>query len=274
MHLEGRVKRSFIFLYMDIHIFYLTASEPCGKDDWAVGGRHYTRLWALVPACEPILREQESNGYSDLQEGRLDILAREVVRIFKALSDATRVEILRLLGEAPRNVTELTSLVGVSQPKVSRHLKILRDAGILVDVRRGKWVWYELAAHERGGATSTAISAIISIFSEMTSAKPSAQEVGSRPSAARRVAQPGARRVVQLGARPVAQPGARPVTQPGARSLAQPGAPHRRIESPARPAPRQVGPDTGGIREIRRRKRRAPAQQPVPAKKDIDDFLL
>ena len=71
----------------------------------------------------------------------MKVSSRDAVRVFRALSDVTRVEIVQILGKAPKNVTELTFLVGVSQPKVSRHLKILRDAGLLRDVRRGKWVW-------------------------------------------------------------------------------------------------------------------------------------
>ncbi|UCF78745.1 MAG: metalloregulator ArsR/SmtB family transcription factor [Candidatus Eiseniibacteriota bacterium] len=91
--------------------------------------------------------------------------SRETARVFGALSDVTRVEIVRLVAKAPRNVTQLTSLVGVSQPKVSRHLRILRDAGLVRDVRRGKWVWYELAASPKDRAGSEAVSAISELFS-------------------------------------------------------------------------------------------------------------
>lgn len=94
----------------------------------------------------------------------MKVSSKDAVRVFKALSDVTRVEIVQLLGRAPRNVTELTSLVRVSQPKVSRHLKILRDAGLLRDVRKGKWVWYELALPGKGEPTSVAITAIHSLF--------------------------------------------------------------------------------------------------------------
>ncbi len=95
--------------------------------------------------------------------------SRETARIFGALSDTTRVEIVRLVAKAPRNVTQLTSLVGVSQPKVSRHLRILRDAGLVRDVRRGKWVWYELAEPSRGQPGSMAVAAVSGLFSAVTS---------------------------------------------------------------------------------------------------------
>lgn len=89
--------------------------------------------------------------------------SRDMVRIFRALSDPTRVEIVQLVSKSPRNVTELTSLVGVSQPKVSRHLKILRDAGLLNDVRKGKWVWYEMVRHS-GREPGSTIAVAMSMF--------------------------------------------------------------------------------------------------------------
>jgi DNA-binding transcriptional ArsR family regulator len=109
----------------------------------------------------------------------LKVSSRDAVRVFKALSDVTRVEIVRLLGKTPRNVTELTSLVGVSQPKISRHLKILRDAGLLRDVRKGKWVWYELALPGKGDANTVAVIALDSLFlgKELRSTRQEGEEV-------------------------------------------------------------------------------------------------
>jgi DNA-binding transcriptional ArsR family regulator len=99
------------------------------------------------------------------KEDTLKLSSRETARIFAALSDVTRVEIVRLVAKAPRNVSQLTSLVGVSQPKVSRHLRILRDTGLVRDVRRGKWVWYELAEPSKGQPGSMAIAALSGLFS-------------------------------------------------------------------------------------------------------------
>lgn len=69
------------------------------------------------------------------------------VNIFRAFADPTRLRILSLLGdEKELCVCDLYTVLGESQPKVSRHLAILRRAG-LVDVRReGKWKYYALAA--------------------------------------------------------------------------------------------------------------------------------
>ena len=66
--------------------------------------------------------------------------------IFDALTDPTRRQILDLLRERPRLVGELTELLGQSQPGVSKHLRVLREAG-LVNVRQdAQRRWYELRA--------------------------------------------------------------------------------------------------------------------------------
>ncbi|MFH0777930.1 MAG: metalloregulator ArsR/SmtB family transcription factor, partial [Candidatus Eisenbacteria bacterium] len=124
------------------------------------------------------------------------VSTRDTVRVFSALSDVTRLEIMRLVVEKPRNVTELTSLVGVSQPKVSRHLRILRDAGLLSDVRRGKWVWYELAVPSEAGAAGPVISMIAPLVG-MT-AGGTVQRRGTKPVGD--VRQPGAAIQLEVGA--------------------------------------------------------------------------
>ncbi|MCL5611699.1 MAG: metalloregulator ArsR/SmtB family transcription factor [Chloroflexi bacterium] len=62
-----------------------------------------------------------------------------------ALSDPTRILLLYALSEAPRNVTELTLELGIAQPNVSRHLKILREHGLVHTVRQGTTIIYHLA---------------------------------------------------------------------------------------------------------------------------------
>lgn len=64
-----------------------------------------------------------------------------------ALVDPTRMLILYILDERPRNVTELTRELNVPQPSVSRHLKILRDRGVVLASRQGAMVVYSLADH-------------------------------------------------------------------------------------------------------------------------------
>lgn len=61
-----------------------------------------------------------------------------------ALADPTRILILYALDEGPRNVTELTQELNITQPTASRHLKILRDRGLVRPNRQGVVIQYEL----------------------------------------------------------------------------------------------------------------------------------
>ena len=63
---------------------------------------------------------------------------------FKALSDPTRREILRLLGEKSLTVTEIVEHFAISQPAISRHLAVLRSAGLVSAERAGQTVVYSL----------------------------------------------------------------------------------------------------------------------------------
>lgn len=66
--------------------------------------------------------------------------------ICKALADETRLKLLSLLAGAPGPlcVCELEVGVDVSQPTVSHHLKVLREAGLLTSERRGTWMYYAI----------------------------------------------------------------------------------------------------------------------------------
>jgi DNA-binding transcriptional ArsR family regulator len=65
-------------------------------------------------------------------------------RIIKALAHPTRLFIVDELARGERCVCELTGLIGVEMPTVSRHLSLLKRAGILADQRRGSLVYYRL----------------------------------------------------------------------------------------------------------------------------------
>ena len=62
----------------------------------------------------------------------------------QGLADPTRILILYLLAERPRHVTELAEMSGASQPTVSRHLKVLRDRGLVTATREGNTIRYTL----------------------------------------------------------------------------------------------------------------------------------
>ena len=70
------------------------------------------------------------------------------VAIFKALGDPTRLGIFRLIAaqDAPICVCDVTDRFDVSQPTISHHLKVLRDAGLVTASRRGVWAYYETHA--------------------------------------------------------------------------------------------------------------------------------
>jgi ArsR family transcriptional regulator len=82
------------------------------------------------------------------------------LRVLKATADPTRLRILRILREGPFAVVELTGILGVGQSSVSRHLRILSEAG-LVEVRRsGTWAWYSL--REEADAFPTRLLEVLS----------------------------------------------------------------------------------------------------------------
>ena len=67
------------------------------------------------------------------------------VLLLQAAADPTRLEILRRLSLAPEVCAcDFTSCCDVSQPTISHHLKVLRDAGWVTTERQGTWVWYAL----------------------------------------------------------------------------------------------------------------------------------
>src|SRR5580698_4695052 len=72
----------------------------------------------------------------------------QLLTMLKAAGDATRLRLLLLLREAELTVSELTHILGQSQPRVSRHLRLLCEAGLLQRFKEGSWVFYR--AVDRG----------------------------------------------------------------------------------------------------------------------------
>jgi ArsR family transcriptional regulator, arsenate/arsenite/antimonite-responsive transcriptional repressor len=90
-----------------------------------------------------------------------DSAAAGLARVFKALADPVRLRLVSLIGAHQGGevcVCELTEAFDLTQPTISHHLKVLRDAGIIDSERRGTWVYYRLepAALERMGALLSA----------------------------------------------------------------------------------------------------------------------
>ncbi len=65
-------------------------------------------------------------------------------KFFKALSDETRRNILRLLDDREHSVNEIVGNFHLSQPTISRHLSVLKEANLVLDQRRGQHVVYQL----------------------------------------------------------------------------------------------------------------------------------
>jgi ArsR family transcriptional regulator len=75
--------------------------------------------------------------------------AERLAQLLKAVADPTRLQLLSLVAAAPGReacVCDLTAPLGLSQPTVSHHLKVLTDAGLLSRQRRGPWAYFTLVA--------------------------------------------------------------------------------------------------------------------------------
>ena len=70
---------------------------------------------------------------------------RQFIKVMKALSDPNRVKIVKLLQHKTLCVCELQGVLGISQPTVSKHLKVLEEAGLVTYKKDGLWVNYSLA---------------------------------------------------------------------------------------------------------------------------------
>jgi len=81
----------------------------------------------------------------------MSILAQEVTQlhadICSALADPRRIMLLYALAEQPRNVNDLANEIGISQPATSRHLKLLRERGLVTATRDGATVEYNINDH-------------------------------------------------------------------------------------------------------------------------------
>jgi ubiquinone/menaquinone biosynthesis C-methylase UbiE len=84
----------------------------------------------------------------------------KLVAMLRAAGDPTRLRLLLLLREAELAVSELIEIVGQSQPRVSRHLKLLGEAGLLERFKEGSWVFYRAADQGKGAELGRALAAL------------------------------------------------------------------------------------------------------------------
>lgn len=94
------------------------------------------KLVTIIGCCEPL-------GSDRFDEAD----AAELAKGFQALADPVRLRLLSMIaanGAAGACVCDLIEPSGRSQPTVSHHLKILREAGLVVSEKRGTWAWYSV----------------------------------------------------------------------------------------------------------------------------------
>ena len=99
-------------------------------------GRILVELADPAGCCSPLVREPLSSGQ-----------AVELSRVFKSMGDPVRLRLLSLIashegGEAC--VCDLTEVFDLTGPTISHHLKVLREAGLIVGERRGTWIFYRV----------------------------------------------------------------------------------------------------------------------------------
>jgi ubiquinone/menaquinone biosynthesis C-methylase UbiE/DNA-binding transcriptional ArsR family regulator len=75
----------------------------------------------------------------------------EIVAALKAAAEPTRLRILLLLAAGELNVKDLTQVLGQSQPRISRHLKLLAEAGLIERFREGSWAYFHVSDRTHGG---------------------------------------------------------------------------------------------------------------------------
>lgn len=88
------------------------------------------------------------------------------LNVFRAIGEETRLRIMGLLARGELTVTEITAILGQSQPRVSRHLKILADAGLAERHREGAWMFYRVAGEARDNPALKAVLAAVEAMAE------------------------------------------------------------------------------------------------------------
>ena len=73
---------------------------------------------------------------------------RELIQVLKAVADKNRIRIIKMLEKKKMCVCELSAVLEITQPSVSKHLSILNHAGIIKGNRNGQWVDYSLCTEK------------------------------------------------------------------------------------------------------------------------------
>lgn len=87
-----------------------------------------------------------------------DLDLTRAARLFHALSDATRLRVLDMLRGGERCVCELQDELEAAQSRLSFHLRVLKDAGLVEDRREGRWAYYRIATAALGEVHDLAVA--------------------------------------------------------------------------------------------------------------------
>lgn len=113
--------------------------------------------------CSHHLHQHCGHVEEMLKEMPGDKVFEKVSETFQLISDATRLKILWLLCHSEACVNNIAVAVNMSAPAVSHHLRILKQAGLLVSRREGKEMYYKLAETEEAALVHRAIDDILDI---------------------------------------------------------------------------------------------------------------
>ncbi len=87
-------------------------------------------------------------------------MLQEKIKIFKALSDANRLRILKMLQGKTLCVCEVTAILKLATSTVSSHLSMLKELGFIIEEKDGKWVNYKLNPHPSNQIVANCLSQI------------------------------------------------------------------------------------------------------------------
>lgn len=90
----------------------------------------------------------------------------DLALLFAALSDRTRLRLLNLMDGREVCVCYFVEILGLSQPKISRHLAYLRRAGVVAARREGKWIHYKIVVPRHAGAAKILREALSAVRDE------------------------------------------------------------------------------------------------------------
>jgi DNA-binding transcriptional ArsR family regulator len=103
--------------------------------------RRYNEVYGASGGLEKYISELKKLAEEIGRESYFEVKAR----FFKALSDPTRLKIIKLLAEKEMCVCEVMAALNLTQPNASHHLNLLEREGIVKKRREGKWILYKLA---------------------------------------------------------------------------------------------------------------------------------